>query len=439
MKSKLTFLAAILLLLAFTIAANTQERGEIERTGKGYIEEIHKTLNVDKGGTLYVTTPMGPIEVDSWAEEKVDVRVRKRYRGSSESKAESAFEDVEVYITKNGKDVKIRVEADRRNYRDNKVNLSFEITVPEEYNLDLETKGGSIDIGDLEGNVQAETAGGSIGVGEIRNGDVDVETKGGSISIDGIENGNGLATTAGGSISVGDVTGTLKVRTAGGSISLEKIGGKTYAKTSGGSIAIEGSGGDLIATTAGGSIAVGEVNGEVEVSTAGGSISIGPASGNVRAKTSGGSIKIKESGGSVVAGTSGGSIRVDGSGGPVEVKTSGGSIRVDDAHGSIEAKTGGGDIEAEMVVSDKDVDTHCTLKSSGGDITLWIPGDLAATFDVELEITRSADEDYEILSDFPLKIKRNRRSMTCTGDLNGGGPPIRLYTVNGYIEIKKLR
>jgi DUF4097 and DUF4098 domain-containing protein YvlB len=433
------FLAlAVVVLLIAALPAVAQEKGKIEQRGKGYVEEILKTLDVAKGGTLYLTTPAGPVEVESWRKGEVEVRVKKTYKGSSEDKAEDAFADIDVFIDRKGDDVYVKVEAARRNFG-KKLHLEFAVMVPEEYNLDLETKGGSIDIDDLEGNVKARTAGGSIGVGEITNGDVDVETKGGSISIDGVENGDCLAETAGGSISVGDVTGTLDVRTAGGSISLGNIGGTTGARTSGGSISVGGSGGDLSAKTAGGSIRIGRVDGDVEVETAGGSLSIGPATGDVDAHTSGGSIQIEESGGQVMAETSGGSIQVDGSQGPVRVNTAGGSIEISDAQAWVEARTSGGSIEAEMITSDKSADTHCVLKSSGGDLTLWIPEDLGASFDIELKLSDWTDEDYDIEMDFPLKINRSERRITCEGDINGGGDPIRLYTVNGDIKVKKLR
>ena len=436
--SRFKMIPLMILVLGVAAPLAAQERGVVERESKGYVEEILKTLDVNAGGTLSVRTPMGAIEVESWAKDEVQVRVLKRYRGSSEDKAEKAFERIEVYIERQGNDVLVRATSDSR--RDNdKTGLLFEITVPARYNVDLETSGGSITVGDLAGRVLAETAGGSISVGEISGGDVEVETKGGSISIEGIENGSGLAVTAGGSITVGDVTGTLDVKTAGGSINLNRIGGKTHAETSGGSITIGESGGDLAAETAGGSIHIGSVDGKVMVDTAGGSITVGPAAGDVEARTSGGSIHLKPCGGAVTAGTSGGSISVDGSGGPVEVETSGGSIQIDDARGFIEASTAGGSIEAELSVSERDVDTHCTLTSSGGDLILWIPEDLAASFDVELKITRWADEDYEITSDFPLTINRSDRGVACSGDINGGGDPIRLRTVNGDIEIRKIR
>ena len=147
----------------------------------------------------------------------------------------------------------------------------------------------------------------------------------------------------------------------------------------------------------------------------------------------------------VEAETAGGSIGVDGSDGPVQVSTAGGNIEILEAHGFIEAETAGGDIEAEMVVSNKNTDTHVMLETAGGDITLFLPADLQATFDVRLEITRRAWRDYKIYSDFPISIDdddggwRGRRVLIGKGDINGGGDKIRLETTNGDIRIKKLR
>ena len=49
----------------------------------------------------------------------------------------------------------------------NGVNARFVISVPHRFNVDLETRGGSINVDDLEGNVTANTSGGSLLFGRI--------------------------------------------------------------------------------------------------------------------------------------------------------------------------------------------------------------------------------------------------------------------------------
>ncbi|MCH7819862.1 MAG: DUF4097 family beta strand repeat protein [Candidatus Marinimicrobia bacterium] len=434
----------LLLSLSTQVVALSQERGKITKERGEFIETIDKTYKVKKGGSLFLSSDQGPIYVETWFEDKVRVVVIKRADVRNESRAEEIFEEIEVTITKSGKDVTVKARTPWRRRRRSSV-LSFEITVPYKYNVDVETDGGSIRIADLEGNLTADTEGGSIKVGQIKNGDVRVETAGGSIKIVGIKNGNGIASTAGGSIKVGDVSGDLKVHTSGGSIELGIIGGKAKAHTSGGSIKVKEGGIDLDASTSGGSISVNYANGPVKVRTSGGSISIGDTKGDIDASTAGGSIHIGESGGRVNASTAGGGISVEGSQGPVIVETAGGSIEITNARGFIEAVTAGGDVEAELIVSDKNIDTHVTLETAGGDITLYLPAELSATFDVELEITRRAWRDYKIYSDFPLSISddadgwRGNKIIIAEGDINGGGDKIKIRTKNGDIRIKKIR
>jgi len=443
MKS-LKIILVLLTLILTQVIAFSQERGKITRDRGEYIETIDKTYKVNKGGTLYLRSDEGPIDVESWFEDKVRIVVIKRADVRNESRAEEVFEEIEVTITKSGNDVKVGARTPwRRKRRDS--SLSFEITVPYKYNVDVETDGGSIRISDLEGNLTADTEGGSIKVGQIKNGDVKVETAGGSIKIIEIINGNGIANTAGGSIKVGDVSGDLTVRTSGGSIKIGRITGKAYAHTSGGSIKVDEGGTDLDVSTSGGSISVNYANGPIKVSTSGGSISIGDTKGDIDASTAGGSIHIGESGGKVIANTAGGSISVEGSQGPILVETAGGSIEITNARGFIEAETAGGDVEAELIVSDKKIDTHITLETAEGDIILYLPAKLAATFDVELEITRRAWRDYKIYSDFPLSISeddegwRRNKFIIAEGNINGGGDKIKIRTTNGDIRIKKIR
>ena len=221
--------------------------------------------------------------------------------------------------------------------------------------------------------------------------------------------------------------------------------GRVDVSTSGGSITIQEVEKDVQATTAGGSISVRRVGGDLEVRTAGGSLDIGPVGGNIRANTAGGSIRLEESGGSVRAKTAGGSIRVDGSNGPIEVETAGGSIEIEKARGAIDARTDGGDVEAELIVSDAGIDTECYLKTSGGDVTIYLPENLAASIDAEIRLRDNngwRDDDYRIFSDFDIEIdgedSGRRGRVTGRGDLNGGGDLIRLNTTNGDIHIKKL-
>lgn len=408
------YLFASGLLLAGTALA--QERGTVERDGLGFVEHIDKTVLAKKGGTLYLTTPKGSIEVQSWDKDQVRVEVTKKADAFTESGARELLADAQVFIETAEKGVAVRVES-KEDLDD--LDLEFHLSVPHVYSLDLNTSGGSIAIGDLEGQVLAKTAGGSIEVGQIKNGKVDVET-------------------AGGSITIGTVSGTVEAETAGGSIHITRAGETIRAETSGGGIEVgEGSQG-VHAETSGGSIKIGKAGGLVEAETAGGSITVGPSEGDVRVETAGGSIHISESKGTVDAETAGGGITVDGSGGPVRLSTSGGGIQIAKARGFIEAETAGAGIDAELALTDMAADGHCTLTTAAGNLTLYLPAALPATIDAQLRIERKVGRDYRIYSDFPITIQgEGTKLITGRGEVNGGGNLMKLYTTNGDIYIKK--
>ena len=393
---------AYLFVVLFGFLATAQARSENQ--------EVNKTFSVKSGGTLTIESTQGRLEVETWGKDQVEVKVKMTARSAKR------LDDFKLDFEQKGNDVFIEGDGGWNS----RVSVKFLVKVPKKYNLDLQTGGGSIEVSDISGEVKVKTSGGSINIGDVTGGNVN-------------------ANTSGGSIKVGNVDGNLAVDTSGGSIRLGKITGRSLIDTSGGSITLEQGGGDVKAETSGGSIKIGPVNGKVDVDTSGGSIQIGMAENDVLAKTSGGSIKVEGSKGSVEVDTSGGSIFVGSSGGSVKAETGGGSIKILQAKGFIEAETAGGKIEAEMILDDKNADTHVDLKTDGGSITVYLPKKLAATISASLRITRSARRDYRIYSDFPLTVKgEDSNRITAKGNINGGGDKVSLNTTNGDIHIKML-
>ena len=381
--------------------ASAQAEGILEREGSRFVVRTAKLLGAAKGGTLYLEASLGSVKVVAWDRQAVRVIVRKSAEVFTEPEAAAVFKDFRVLSLEEGRDTRIRAGS-LSGHGMTSLRVGFEITVPAVYHLNINTAGGEVEIGDMQGNAKVRTAWGQIKLGRITGGSVDIYTSGGNISI-------------------------------------QRAGHSITALTDGGGIQIGESGGDLSAETAGGPISVGRAEGRIALKTAGGNIRIGPTSGSVQAETAGGTIAIEQTRGAVQAETAGGSIEVDGSGGPVKVETAGGNIKVVSARGSIDAKTAGGGIEAELVVSDPKIDTHCNLAAVGGDILLRIPDDLAATIVAELDSDRMFTRTYLIYSDFLLVIRKEGGGrIVGRGELNGGGHPIRLSAVNGDIHIRKL-
>lgn len=244
-----------LLLVAASAEARTEER----------------TFQVRDGGQLTVDTDRGSIKVTTHNRDEVRVDVQ-----ISGSKADR----FEVDFSQQGNEVTVNGDYDGNSswnwgWGGNSLKVEYRITVPQEFDVDLKTSGGSIRVEDLEGEVFAKTSGGSLHFGDIQ-GNVKGKTSGGSITLEGSR-------------------GDADVHTSGGSIRLGDVDGRVLANTSGGSITIDQARGDVEASTSGGSIRVDEVQGRIRASTSGGSVKAyisQQPTGDCRLTTSGGRVDV---------------------------------------------------------------------------------------------------------------------------------------------------
>jgi hypothetical protein len=371
--------AAVIALFAITLA---MARGEAERS---------KSFNVSKGGTVEISTSVGDIRISTWEKNEVYVNIE----GLDD-------EDLsQVKMSQNGSVVRVSY---RTRWDEGSEHVRFNVNVPSQFNLDLNTSGGDLEVrGGLTGKIDGSTSGGSIKLGNVFNGPIDVSTSGGNISTGKLE-GEGHLKTAGGDIHVGSVNGSLYASTSGGNIQVE-----TVSKT-------------LEAKTAGGDITIGDVGGEARVSTSGGDVNVGKVSGKATLSTAGGDIELK------------------GASGKVSARTSGGDVKLQNITGSIDAKTAGGEVEAELIPSGKG---GSRLSSSGGDVRLSIDENSKATIDATIRLDGWGwkKSRYVVKSEFPkesYETDEDGGEIHAVYKLNGGGEVIELSTSNSNIEIHKL-
>ncbi len=236
---------------------------------KTYNEEF----TVANGGLLKLVTDVGAIDIETHAKEMVLVEVE--ISGKNE-------DDMSVHFKKNGDNVSIKGDFDRGGFGfgNSHIRVTYKVTLPENYNVDLDTSGGSIEIENLTGKVDAHTSGGSISVEDVE-GDVNIKTSGGSLDLDNII-GKINAKTSGGSIKLKlptNPTEDSKVKTSGGSITAylaKDVAVNLSAKTSGGRVSsefavngttkkrsivgtINGGGPELVLKTSGGSVRIKEI------------------------------------------------------------------------------------------------------------------------------------------------------------------------------------
>ncbi len=418
----------IISLLFFGLNASLLAQ-ELKKQGRYYVAEITKTYKVSKGGTLRIYDIQGDVHVSAWDKNEVLINENIRMDVYNEDEAKTVLERSKSSYVQRGDVIEIGGEYHRRDW----IKSHFEVNVPKEFNLEIETRGGDLSVSDLIGEVELHTSGGEIKLTDI-DGIVDAKTSGGDIVV---TNSHKRAT----------------LKTSGGELELRNIGGPLSAKTSGGNVTLRGSKDRVELRTSGGDIEITDAGGDVKAHTSGGDIEIGNTQGAVEVHTSGGDIDFKSVGGFLDASTSGGDIEGRTVQGGAEVSTSGGSIDLQDVKGGVQAKTAGGDITVEITLMDFKKDHRVDLRTAGGEITLFIPEKLPATIRAEIEIT-DRWEDYNIYSDFPItsteedsesserrrsRRSRSRKFIRGEGEINGGGDIIELFTTNGNIHIKKLR
>ena len=104
----------------------------------------------------------------------------------------------------------------------------------------------------------------------------------------------------------------------------------------------------------------------------------------------------------------------------------------------VKASTSDGGITAWFVSPPKSSGT-CDLQSSAGDIVVHMPRDLAVTIDAEV----ARGNEHRVIVDpaFPLHVSyddssHGARTVRAEGSLNGGGPLVRLRTIDGNIRFE---
>jgi DUF4097 and DUF4098 domain-containing protein YvlB len=263
-------------------------------------ETLTKSFDVKRGGKLVMNVDRGSIRVTSSATDKVEVKVAREVRGASGAAAQKVYDQHKIEMKQEGDTVSVTV--DRPSGKSflfsnpfNKLRVEYTIGVPAEFNLDLHTSGGNIDVNALKGEVKVHTSGGNLTLGAV-DGPVRAETSGGNISV---ECGNGVAfvRTSGGDITLREMRGEVTAKTSGGNISIEQVDGPVRAETSGGNIKVKESQGAVYARTSGGNVSAQlarQPSADCTLTTSGGNVSLtipAQAAVDVSAKTSGGSIR----------------------------------------------------------------------------------------------------------------------------------------------------
>jgi hypothetical protein len=286
---------------------------------------IEKDLKLAPGGEFRLETDLGAVTVTGSPDSGAHIVVTSKRKD---------LDDLLTFRWEEGA-ASATVIAKKKHpfswFGDHGGSVLYEIRVPAETRLSIDTSGGAIKVSGMSAPARLDTSGGSIRVDGLT-GDLDANTSGGSIDLKDIK-GRIRVQTSGGGIDGVNLDGTVHAESSGGSIELQKVTGDIDAETSGGGIRIADAGGRVHADTSGGSIEASFTRGNskggiLETSGGGIEVSVDPEA-DLSIQASGNSVKTElpiRVQGEISRGSLSGSLGKGGN--TLKLHTSGGSVRI---------------------------------------------------------------------------------------------------------------
>ena len=340
-------------------------------------DTIEKTFAVDGPAVLDLEADFGDVTVTGSTRDDVQVVARLSLWGADE---EDARRQVDVQMTQDGNRITVRVVRPERIYAFASVKgsqVDFEIQVPSETSLRLVTSSGDLAVSTITGTVELNTSFGAIQAEEV-NGTVSARSSSGDVTLVGLSD-----------------AGDLQVRTDFGKLVLQDITADSLtARSSSGSIQVEG----------------GTLDGALDVETSFGDVTVT----GVRAT-------------SYRLASSSGDLTLDGCSGPLDLQTGFGNIEVrNGAEAQLALKTSSGEIRFSGSL---DTQGEHRVESDFGSVRLVLPTD--AAFDLDAETGFGA-----IDSELPVTVSQFEEKHM-VGEVNGGGPLLRIRTSSGNVTLKR--
>ncbi|HWB25847.1 MAG TPA: hypothetical protein VG738_10230 [Chitinophagaceae bacterium] len=179
---KLLFVSAAMLITTHLLANG----GDAEKT-KSY----SKSYAVSSTDNITIDNRFGETRLETWNSNEVKVDVQIRVVASSDDRAQSLIDDINIEDGKSSNGVYFRTNID--NHRDNgkghtEMHIDYVVHLPANNPLTLDTQFGDTYLPDYNGHIDIENKFGSLKAGNIKNaGDIDIEF--GKADIEGLNNG----------------------------------------------------------------------------------------------------------------------------------------------------------------------------------------------------------------------------------------------------------
>lgn len=205
-------------------------------------------FDVDPGGKLVVEVADANVVLQPGSPGKVDVEVE--VASHDLDRALERYRDMEFSIEAHGNTVTVHAAKphSRWRWRYSSYVITVKVSLPEDFNVDIETDDGDINVAALEGNLLLHTSDGDIHIGQANSPRVRIDTSDGNITLGEIRGPDVQIETSDGKIQAAGLWGAdIDIRTGDGDILIDALSGGLNAMTNDGNIHVRID--DLASTT----------------------------------------------------------------------------------------------------------------------------------------------------------------------------------------------
>ncbi|HSK78220.1 MAG TPA: DUF4097 family beta strand repeat-containing protein [Thermoanaerobaculia bacterium] len=172
-------------------------------------DRFQQTYPLQAGGTVTLDNVNGGVTIEAWDKNEVQVVADKEVKANDSDTARKAMQQVRIEVEKSAGRLDIVTKLPKQGSglvdwmtgKNVNINVKYQVKVPRNAVLDIETVNGGIRLAGTHGKVDAETTNGAL-------------------TIDGVHGNLRLGTTNG-SISVARSAGAVEAETTNGSIEVE--------------------------------------------------------------------------------------------------------------------------------------------------------------------------------------------------------------------------
>ena len=154
-------------------------------------KEINKTYVVSAQGSLTLENKYGDVHIDTWDQNRVEVKVVVKARKNSESKAQEYLDKVEIEISDNNKNdlrFKTIINGNINNRNNERLEIDYNVKAPIGFSMDLKNSYGDLYLDNTDGDIKLNIAYGNVKVDKMR-GTVNLKVSYGNGEVESISGG----------------------------------------------------------------------------------------------------------------------------------------------------------------------------------------------------------------------------------------------------------